>query len=132
MKQNNLQTANLWNMSSLARITTGTARLQAFFVIVAGLLFIPAAIYDKYTEDANKIYKIAIYTPIAFCFVITPLYLYRRTARSLLNSIDYNIATNKFQLHTYKEELLNVGVNELKVNYNPDKVKVVKQIEVLQ
>jgi hypothetical protein len=49
MKQNNLQTVNLWNISSLARITTGTARLQAFFVIVAGLLFIPAAIYDKYT-----------------------------------------------------------------------------------
>ena len=92
----------MWNLSSLVRTTAITVRLQVFFVIVGGLLFIPAAIYDKYTEDPNKIYKIAVYTPIAFTFIMTPLYLYRRAARSLLNSIDYNIITKKFQLQTYK------------------------------
>jgi hypothetical protein len=35
-------------MSTLTRLTTATSRFQAFLVIFAGILFIPAAIYDKY------------------------------------------------------------------------------------
>lgn len=102
MKQNNLNTVNLWNISSIARVTTSTAKLQAFFVIFAGLLFIPAAVYDKYVEDNSKIYRIAVYAPIAFCFVMTPFYLYRKTAKRLLNSIDYNLSSNTLQLRTYR------------------------------
>ena len=113
-------------------MTTGTARLQAFFVIFAGLLFIPSAIYDKYMEDNTKIYKIAAYAPIAFCFVMAPLYLYRKTAKRILNSIDYNITSNTLQLKTYHKELLNVALKDIKVKYNPEKPKIVKQIEVFQ
>jgi len=63
---------------------------------------------------------------------MAPFYLYKRTTRRLLNSIDYNITSNTFQLKTYQEELLNVALTELKVKYNPEKVKVVKQIKVNQ
>lgn len=48
MRELNIKTANLWSISPLTRLITGTARLQAYLVIFAGLLFIPPAIYEKY------------------------------------------------------------------------------------
>lgn len=48
MKQHNLKDVPLWRISSLTRLISNTAKLQGYLVIIAGLLFIPAAIYDKY------------------------------------------------------------------------------------
>ena len=45
MRELKVNSANLWSISPLTRLITGTARLQAFLVIFAGLLFIPPAIY---------------------------------------------------------------------------------------
>jgi len=87
MKELQVNNIPLWRISSLTRLITSTARLQGFLVIFAGLLFIPAAIYDKYTEDNSKMYRLAAYTPIAIGFVLAPMLLYRRSAKRLLNSI---------------------------------------------
>ena len=88
-------------------------------VIIAGLLFIPAAIYDKYQEDPSKITRLAIYTPIATLFVLAPIYLYKRSARSILNSIDYNIVDRNFELRTISNKLVKTPPNSIKVLYNP-------------
>ena len=48
MKQHQIKEVPLWRISSLARLITSTAKLQGYLVIIAGLLFIPLAIYDKY------------------------------------------------------------------------------------
>jgi len=92
----------IWRISPLTRLITATARLQGYLVIIAGLLFIPAAIYDKYHEDHNKIYRLAVYTPIATAFVLAPMLLYRRSIKSILNSIDYNLSENCLNLQTFK------------------------------
>lgn len=48
MRERNLTSIPLWRASTITRLTTATARMQGYMVIFAGLLFIPAAIYDKY------------------------------------------------------------------------------------
>lgn len=87
MKEYKLNQIPLWKASTFTRLTTSTARLQGYLVIIAGLLFIPAAIYDKYQEDPSKIYRLAVYTPIATMFVLAPMYLYRRSLKRLLTTI---------------------------------------------
>lgn len=94
-------------------------------MIIAGLLFIPAAIYDKYQEDPSKITRLAIYAPIATLFVLAPMYLYKRSARSILNSIDYNIIDSNFELRTISNKLVKAPPNSIRVLYNPQRPKVV-------
>lgn len=102
MKEHKLCQIPLWKASTFTRLTTSTARLQGYLVIIAGLLFIPAAIYDKYQEDPSKIYRLAIYTPIATMFVLAPMYLYRRSLKRLLTTIEYNVPEKAFELTTFR------------------------------
>lgn len=131
MHQHQLNTIPIWRISGLTRLTTATARLQGYLVIFAGLLFIPAAIYEKYHEDNSKIYRIAVYTPIATAFVLAPILLYRRTIKHILNSIDYNLSQNCLQLQTFKNESLQVPIKDIRVRYNPLKPKIVHDLTVL-
>lgn len=87
MREQKLYQIPLWKASTFTRLMTSTARLQGYLVIIAGLLFIPAAIYDKYQEDPSKIYRLAVYTPIATMFVLAPMFLYRRSIKRLLTTI---------------------------------------------
>ncbi len=96
MREEKLTQIPLWRASTFTRLSTSTARLQGWLVIIAGLLFIPAAIYDKYQEDPSKLTRLAIYTPIATLFVLAPMYLYKRSARSILTAINYNIPEKAF------------------------------------
>ena len=105
--------------------------MQGWLVIIAGLLFIPAAIYDKYQEDPSKLPRLALYTPIATCFVLAPMYLYKRSARSILTSINYNIAEKVFELHTFSNKMVRVGASNMEVVYKPAKPKVVHEIVLL-
>lgn len=98
VKENKLTNIPLWRASTFARLSTSTARLQAYLVIIAGILFIPAAIYDKYQEDPSKIYRLAVYTPIATLFVLAPMFLYRRSVNKILNSINYNVPERVIEL----------------------------------
>ena len=100
-------------------------------VIIAGLLFIPAAIYDKYQEDPSKITRLAAYTPVATLFVLAPMYLYRRSARSILNSINYNVMDKAFELRTISNKLVKAPANCIKVVYNPLRPKVVHEIVLI-
>lgn len=102
MKEHKLYQIPLWKTSAFTRLTTSTARLQGYLVIIAGLLFIPAAIYDKYQEDPSKIYRLAVYTPIATMFVLAPMYLYRRSIKRLLTAIEYNVPEKAFELTTFR------------------------------
>ena len=103
MKQHQLQQVPLWRVSSLVRLTTGTAKVQAYLIIYAGLLFLPPAIYEKYQDNPDKIYRLAVYTPIAFLFMLAPLYFYRRSSSRLLTAIDYHHPSNCFELQTYRK-----------------------------
>jgi hypothetical protein len=38
-------------MSSLVKLAAGTARWQSYLIIYLGLLFVPAAVYEKYKES---------------------------------------------------------------------------------
>jgi hypothetical protein len=125
MRQNRISQIPLWKVSTLTRLTTSTARLQGFLVIFAGLLFIPAAIYDKYQEDPSKKYRLAIYTPIATLFVLAPMYLYKRSIKKLLTSINYNVSEKAFELQTFQNTTFKVPLQNLEVIYNPKKPKIV-------
>lgn len=73
----------------------------------------------------------AVYTPIATCFVLAPMYLYRRSARSILTSINYNITEKAFELHTFSNRMVRVAASNMQVLYNPAKPKVVHEIVLL-
>jgi hypothetical protein len=131
MREQRLTQIPLWRASTFTRLSTSTARLQGYLVIIAGLLFIPAAIYDKYQEDPSKLTRLALYTPVATLFVLAPMYLYRRSARTLLTAIDYNVSERAFELRTFSNQLLKVEAENVQVMYNPQKPKVVHQIALL-
>lgn len=98
IKESKVTHIPLWRASTFTRLSTSTARLQAYLVIFAGLLFIPSAVYDKYQEDSSKIYRLAVYTPIATLFVLAPMFLYRRYVNKILTSINYNIPERCIEL----------------------------------
>lgn len=132
MKELKVNSIPLWRMSSLTRLITSTARLQGFLVIFAGLLFIPAAVYEKYQEDNSKIYRLAIYTPLATACVLAPTILYRRNVKRILQSIDYAPSENLFHLQTYKNELLQVPVSKIQFKCNPQKPKIIHELVVVK
>lgn len=125
MRQQQLTHIPLWQASTFTKLSTSTARLQGYLVIIAGLLFIPAAIYDKYQEDPSKLTRLALYTPIATMFVLAPMYLYRRSAKSILTAITYNVPEASFELHTFSNQIIKAPSRTLQVLYNPVKPKVV-------
>jgi hypothetical protein len=84
MHNQKLQSCLLWKISPFTRIMTVTAKLQSIFIILAGLLFIPPTLYEKYIEDKSKLWKICIYAPVAATFFFAPLALYRRNVRKVL------------------------------------------------
>lgn len=51
MTKHQLQHIPLWRISSLVKLTIGTARLQAYLIIYAGMLFVPPVVYEKYKEN---------------------------------------------------------------------------------
>ena len=51
MKQHQLSHVPLWRINFLAKLITGVAKLQAYLMIYAGLLFIPPMVYEKYQEN---------------------------------------------------------------------------------
>jgi hypothetical protein len=132
MREQRLTQIPLWRASTFTRLSTSTARLQGYLVIIAGLLFIPAAIYDKYQEDPSKLTRLLIYTPIATLFVLAPMYLYKRTARTLLTAIDYNVSEKAFVLQTFSNKVVKVGTEHMQVLYNPVKPKVVHEIVLME
>lgn len=69
--------------------------------------------------------RLIAYTPIATLFVLAPMYLYRRSARSILTTINYNVNERAFELHTFSNKVLKVASQDLRVLYNPQKPKVV-------
>jgi hypothetical protein len=132
MQEQKLTKIPLWQASTFTRLSTSTARLQGWLVIIAGLLFIPAAIYDKYQEDPSKLTRLAVYAPIATLFVLAPMYLYKRSARSILTAINYNIPEKAFELHTFSNKTMRVAASNMQVLYNPAKPKVVHEIVFLE
>lgn len=48
----------------------------------------------------------------------------------MLQAIDYHLPTNTLQLQTYKNELLKVPLNKIRVQNNPSKPKIVHSIQV--
>lgn len=131
MELEQLKEIPLWRISSLIKLTTSTAKLQGYLVIIAGLLFIPAAIYEKYQQDHNKVYRLAAYTPIAVGFVLAPMLLYKRNVRKILNGINFDVPTNSFKMQTYTDEILTVPLQNMKVHYSKQKSKIVHQIEIV-
>lgn len=125
MNEHKLDKVPLWRMSSLVKLAVGTARWQSYLIIYFGLLFVPPAVYEKYTENPEKLVRLSIYSPIALTFILAPFIFYRRASKRMLTAIDYHQPTNSFQLMTYKNKLLKIPVEQLKVVNNPSKPKIV-------
>ena len=106
----------------------GTTKYQAFALLVAGALIIPATAYEKYKEDSTKQVKLAIYTPIALAFLTIPLILYRRNANKTLRAIDFNLPSNSLELTTYRKHILTVPIQQLSVNYSPNNQNIIHEL----
>jgi hypothetical protein len=53
------------------------------------------------------------------------MYLYRRSVKSILTAINYNLPEKAFELHTFSNQISKVSFKNLEILYNPQKPKVV-------
>ena len=130
MKKNQIQNVTLWRMASLTKLFTGVAKWQAYLMIYAGVLFIPPLVKQKYEDNPEKIYRLAVYCPIALGFILLPLIFYRRSSKRMLTSIDYNLPSNCLHLHTYRRQLLKVPISQISVQNNPKKSRILHSIDI--
>ena len=50
MQKHQLKTVSIWKISTMTKFVAGISKLQAYLMVIAGLLFIPPTIYEKYQD----------------------------------------------------------------------------------